>query len=144
MERMLRFYSEVVRDDESEPGFAPEMAVAHYRLYGLIRDVLHDGPRAELSLERALVIWDQLAVRNPDNPKTLSSLAFSLIRVGELHERRANPVLAEASCRRSLEIYERVARDFPSRVDLELPRRPVRCAGQSGPRAGARRSFPGR
>jgi eukaryotic-like serine/threonine-protein kinase len=116
-EQMLRYYSELIRGYEPDRDVLPEVAVSHYRLYRLFREVLHDGKRADMSLLRALAMWQEIANRHPDDPKILGSLAFTLNRAAELHARQSSPALAEDCYRRSLATFERVAGNFPNHVD---------------------------
>jgi|GEM_PF-3463044 len=116
-QQMLTFYRDLVEGSEADSRVSPELGISCYRLYGLFRDIDHDRDRAEASLFRSLKIWEQLAKSSPNDPTTIGTVAFLYLKVGDLHLSKGNRRLAEEFYQRSLVSYERVAKDFPNRVD---------------------------
>jgi tetratricopeptide (TPR) repeat protein len=115
-EDLLRFYRQIVDENEDDPKFTYEVAESCFFLASLVSPT--DHKQADRFLLKALALYERVARERPDDPSVLGALANTLLFLGHWsHLYRNELQQAEASFRRSLETFERVARMHPDRTD---------------------------
>jgi serine/threonine protein kinase len=114
LERVLRFYQELSKEQGSDPAIRMETGRAHRRV-GTVQHKLGRHAEAEQAYRRAIKLLEPLAASPTSAPVCRYELARSLIGLGDLLLSISRPREAEQAVRRSLALYkglrEQVAKD---------------------------------
>ena len=116
---LLQFYTHIIENNADDHRFAYEVAECCFFMWALSSSV--DPVPSDRLLLKAQALYERAARDSPEDTSALGALANTLLFLGNQYVERDQFELAEAAFRRSLEMFEHLARIHPDRVDDWYP-----------------------
>jgi serine/threonine protein kinase/tetratricopeptide (TPR) repeat protein len=112
---LLQFYTHIIENNADDFSFAYEVAESCFFMSDLSSSV--DPVQSDRLLLKARALYERAARDSPEDTSALGALANTHLFLGTRYLERDQVEQAEAAFRRSLEIFERLARIHPDHAD---------------------------